>query len=97
LRELDVTLHDSTVGKICEPVFARPGVDRVEQRLVRRKNVIVGQQLRRFEIAEGLFKAGDKGGVLQPLDNGEIFFLGMVVEIAACSEVAERIGFIMIF
>jgi hypothetical protein len=79
------------MGRVGEPVLARPRKHAFEERLVRMKDVAISQRGLAFEMRQSCVDASQKGIVLQPLHDGGIFGFGDVAEITPRFEIAKGI------
>jgi len=84
--EQHLTLPHEKMGCVDEAIFARPGKDALEESLVRIKDVAISKRGLAFEMRQSRVYAGQKGVVLQPLQNGGIFGFGDVAEITRASK-----------
>jgi hypothetical protein len=72
-------------------ILPGPWVDGFEEYLMGGQHIGIGERIVLREPREGFIDAGGEGGVFKPPDDGRVFFLSQIPQIAARREVAERI------
>src|SRR6266511_4024139 len=91
MSKLHLALDDSVVRQDRQSIFSRPRIDGLEERSMRRQNVLVGQLFYFLKLTEGLLKSRHEGYVLNSPDDVRIFFVDKVPQVTSRHEVAKRI------